>query len=211
MQPYLNVISKQSAFIFWLFEVHSTRIIRYLEPSWRRPGTSVKYICPKLSLTTRTAIEHRLWSDHVMAKTEGIFFFYCRWFSHPVFLYASPLYYSLLDVLIPKPCSFLTLTTKLSGWALRMKPALSQPCSFIVTATENIIFPDCSSYYLTSSSNYLFQLLWRYCLYFSKGFWPIFLGAERWEIDTFGEKYVLVEWDRKKLGYKGSTSWELDT
>lgn len=69
------------------------------------------------------------------------------------------------------------LTTKLSGWALRIKPGPSQPCFCIVIATENNL-SNCSLCYFDFIL--LFQLLQRYCLYFSKGFWPILQDAEKW-------------------------------
>lgn len=127
--------------------------MRYLEPSWGRPDSKPKiqhlFWIQTGHKHNNSMGKHRLWLDHKMAKITGSLFLNCKWFSHPTFLSPSPLHSpSLLQVPTSKPCSFLNLTTKLSGWALRIKWAPSQPCSFILIADRNFTI-------LTSSSNYL--------------------------------------------------------
>lgn len=187
MWPVLNVISKHSAFIFWLFKVYSTRNI------WNSAEGS------QVASWTWTGHKHKssrvvqavVRSQNGKASRDPFFFtvnvFHTLCFYMPDFCSTS-----LLHVLTPKLCSF--LTTKLSGWALRIKPGPSQPCFCIVTATEN--FSDCSLCYFDFILQ-LFQLLQRYCLYFSKGFWPILQYTEKWPqgknlTPTFRENYLTI-------------------
>lgn len=211
-------------FMFWLFKVHSTRMIRHTwSPAEGDQNSKLKISTSVLS-SDRPQTQQPYREAQAMARSwngkdiRDSFFLKCKWFSHPMFLCASPLRStSLLYMLTPKPCSFLNLTTKLSGWALRIKSAPSQPCSFIVIATERIISFIVPHAILTSSLNYLSYF--KDTAFISpKIFDPNNLqGAERWppgENFTPPEKVtvgcilqqMLMEWDRRKLRHRGSTS-----